>query len=190
MADNVVSIEDYERANKRAADAAARRAKPRILTGADFIKRHVPPVWLIDGVVQRGRLYACTSLTGHGKTAVWLFNACMIAAGRMIGQISVFPGNVLILAGDFFEPRRPRKPAMGSAWQKSLQSCRSTSCPSTCCPATSRSDEDEDEADALRAEISAIGVPFALDHRRHSLPRSSPATTRTTTFRPGPTPEL
>jgi hypothetical protein len=46
----------------------------RILSGADFIARHVPPVWLIDGIVQRSRLYACTSLTGHGKTAVWLYN--------------------------------------------------------------------------------------------------------------------
>ena len=72
----------------------------RILTGADFIARHVPPVWLIDGIVQRSRLYACTSLTGHGKTAVWLFNACMIHAGRMIGQLDVFQGNVLILAGE------------------------------------------------------------------------------------------
>ena len=59
----------------------------RILSGADFIADHVPPVWLIDGIVQRSRLYACTSLTGHGKTAVWLFNACMIHAGRMIGHL-------------------------------------------------------------------------------------------------------
>lgn len=72
----------------------------RIFTGAAFIARHVPPVWLIDGIVQRGRLYACTSLTGHGKTAVWGFNACMIHAGRMIGQLDVFQGNALILAGE------------------------------------------------------------------------------------------
>ena len=58
----------------------------RILTGARFIADHVPPVWLIDGIVQRSRLYACTSLTGHGKTAAWLYNACMVHAGRMIGQ--------------------------------------------------------------------------------------------------------
>ncbi len=72
----------------------------RILSGADFIASHVPPVWLIDGIVQRSRLYACTSLTGHGKTAVWLFNACMIHAGRMIGQLDIFQGNVLFLAGE------------------------------------------------------------------------------------------
>ena len=59
----------------------------RILSGAEFIAGHTPPVWLIDGIVQRSRLYACTSPTGHGKTAVWLFNACMVQAGRMIGQL-------------------------------------------------------------------------------------------------------
>jgi hypothetical protein len=77
----------------------------RILTGAAFIADHVPPVWLIDGIVQRSRLYACTSLTGHGKTAVWLYIACMIHADRMIGTLDAFDGNVLILAGE----RRARR---------------------------------------------------------------------------------
>ena len=61
----------------------------RILTGDAFISSFVPPDWLIDGIVQRGRLYACTSLTGHGKTAVWGFNACMVQAGRMVGNLDV-----------------------------------------------------------------------------------------------------
>ena len=59
----------------------------RILSGADFAARHVPPAWLIDGIVQRSRLYTCTSRTDHGKTAVWLFNGCMIHAGRKIGSL-------------------------------------------------------------------------------------------------------
>ena len=78
----------------------AKAASYRILTGAEFIAGHIPPVWLIDGIVQRGRLYACTSLTGHGKTAVWLHNACMVQAGRRIGHLDTFQGNVLILAGE------------------------------------------------------------------------------------------
>jgi hypothetical protein len=40
-----------------------------ILTGTDFVASYTPPDWIIDGIVQRGRLYACTSLTNHGKTA-------------------------------------------------------------------------------------------------------------------------
>ena len=98
------TVEDLERLGREAPDhqpqSDAAPKKSRILSGADFIARHIPPVWLIDGIVQRSRLYACTSLTGHGKTAVWLFNACMVHAGRMIGQLDVFQGNVLFLAGE------------------------------------------------------------------------------------------
>lgn len=58
------------------------------------------PEWLVDGIIQRSRLYALTSLTAHGKTAIALYVACMIHAFRMIGQLDVFGGNVLYLAGE------------------------------------------------------------------------------------------
>ena len=69
----------------------------RILTGADFIARHVPPVWLIDGIVQRSRLYACTSLTGHGKTghspcccrALRLASSCAALASPSLANVSI-----------------------------------------------------------------------------------------------------
>ena len=74
-----------------AADADAKDSRPgRILSGAAFVARHKPPVWLIDGVIQRGRLYSCTSLTGHGKTAVWLYAACMIHIGRDFGPLATY----------------------------------------------------------------------------------------------------
>src|SRR5215472_13338281 len=66
----------------------------QILSGADFVASFIPPDWLIDGIIQRRRLYACTSLTGHGKTAVWLYNACMIQAGRKVGHLEAGQGNV------------------------------------------------------------------------------------------------
>jgi hypothetical protein len=128
--------------------------KDRILAGADFIAGHVPPIWLIDGVVQRGRLYACTSLTGHGKTAVWLFNACMIQAGRMIGQLDVFPGNVLILAGENPADLEARMIGMADAFKLSprqLPYVLPGSFPMT-----------EEEADALKRDIAGLGVPLAL----------------------------
>jgi hypothetical protein len=40
----------------------------RILTGAAFIARHVPPVWLIEGVVQRSRLYVWRRAMMYGPT--------------------------------------------------------------------------------------------------------------------------
>jgi hypothetical protein len=126
----------------------------RILTGAAFIARHVPPVWLIDGIVQRSRLYACTSLTGHGKTAVWLFNACMIHAGRMIGQLNVFRGNVLFLAGENPADLEARMIGMARAYKLPLDRLPYVlpgSFPLT-----------EDEADALKRDIAGLGVPLAL----------------------------
>jgi hypothetical protein len=75
-------------------------AKSRILSADEFMQTFVPPVYVIEGIIQRGRTYSCTSMTGHGKTAVWLFFSCMIIAGRMIGTIKVVQGNVVYLAGE------------------------------------------------------------------------------------------
>lgn len=126
----------------------------RILTGEAFVARHVPPVWLIDGIVQRSRLYACTSLTGHGKTAVWLFNACMIHAGRSVGRLDAFRGNVLILSGENPADLEARMLGMAKAYNLSfdrLPYVLPGSFPMT-----------DDEADALKAEIGGLGVPMAL----------------------------
>jgi AAA domain len=127
---------------------------PRILTGAAFISRHVPPVWLIDGIIQRSRLYACTSLTGHGKTAVWLFNACMIHAGRMIGQLEAYRGNVLILAGENPSDLEARMIGMAEAFKlprDQLPYVLSGGFPLN-----------EQEAEALQRDIAGLRVPLAL----------------------------
>ena len=145
--------EAKEQAGKkeRAGDAPA---QPRILTGAAFIKAHVPPVWLIDGIVQRRRLYACTSLTGHGKTAVWLFNACMIHAERLIGQLETFHGNVLFLAGENPVDLEARMIGIAKAFNLSpdkLPYVLPGSFPLTA-----------EGAEALEQNIAALGVELAL----------------------------
>jgi hypothetical protein len=81
-------------------DREGAAAGSRILPGRDFMATFVPPDYVIDGIVQRGRLYACTAITGHGKTAVWLYLGCMVAIGRKIGTIEVAKGNVIYLAGE------------------------------------------------------------------------------------------
>jgi len=126
----------------------------RIKTGADFVKNHKPPEWLIDGIVQGGRLYACTSLTGHGKTAVWLFNACMIQAGRMVGSLDVTKGNVLILAGENPEDLAARM--LGMARDYNL---RAADLPYVLPGAFGM---DEDAIDRLKLEIGALGVDLCL----------------------------
>jgi hypothetical protein len=126
----------------------------RILTGAEFIGRHVPPTWLIDGIVQRGRLYACTSLTGHGKTAIWLFNACMIQAGRMIGNLETFQGNVLILAGENPADLEARMIGMAKAYDiphEQLPYVLPGAFPMN-----------EDEIETLKQAIKGLGVDLAL----------------------------
>jgi hypothetical protein len=126
----------------------------RIKTGADFVKNHKPPEWLIDGIVQQGRLYACTSLTGHGKTAVWLFNACMIQAGRMVGNLDVSKGNVLILAGENPEDLAARMLGMARDYK-----LRATDLPYVLPGAFGM---DEDAIDRLKLEIGALGVDLCL----------------------------
>lgn len=73
---------------------------PPILSARAFMDTFAAPDYLIDGVVQRARLHALTSPTGHGKTAVALYLGCMIAIGRNIGTIEVTQGDVLFLAGE------------------------------------------------------------------------------------------
>jgi AAA domain len=125
-----------------------------ILTGAEFISRHVPPVWLIDGVVQRSRLYACTSLTGHGKTAVWLYNGCMIQTGREIGNLEVFQGNVLFLAGENPADLEARMIGMTRAYNllpRDLPYVLPGSFPLT-----------EDGVAMLKRDIASLEIPLAL----------------------------
>jgi hypothetical protein len=79
---------------------AATETLPPILDAPAFLATFTMPDYLIDGIVQRGRLHALTSPTGHGKTAVALFLACMMAMARNIGTIEVTQGDVLILGGE------------------------------------------------------------------------------------------
>jgi hypothetical protein len=72
----------------------------KLVTAAEFIKGLVPPDYLIDGIIQRSRLYACTSLTGHGKTAVAVYLSCMIATGRYVANAETMQGRVIYLAGE------------------------------------------------------------------------------------------
>lgn len=83
-----------------------------IATGDPFADAVVAPAWLIEDIVQQGRLYGCTSLTSHGKTAVWLYNGVMIQAGQRIAGLDVVQGNVLYLAGENPEDLRLRMHGM------------------------------------------------------------------------------
>lgn len=73
-----------------------------IQTAQDFIADFVAPEYIVDGVIQRGRLYTLTAPTGSGKTAVMLYlSTCLASRGdlQFCGR-EVEPGNVLFLAGE------------------------------------------------------------------------------------------
>jgi RecA-family ATPase len=73
---------------------------PELLNVDEFMATFKNPDYLIDGIIQRTRVHALTSITGHGKTAVALYLGCSIAIGRGIGNIGVNQGEVVFLAGE------------------------------------------------------------------------------------------
>jgi hypothetical protein len=83
-----------------APDAAPDAAAWRMQSTADFIAGFVSPEWLIEGVLQRGRLYTLTAPTGHGKTAAGLLMSTCISTGAPFCALETEPGDVLFLAGE------------------------------------------------------------------------------------------
>lgn len=75
-------------------------APPPLLVASAFMAGFTNPDYLLDGIIQRCRVHALTSMTGHGKTAVALYIGCAIATGRNIGNIEVVQGDVVFLAGE------------------------------------------------------------------------------------------
>jgi len=72
----------------------------RVQSAADFTADFVAPEYIVDGVIQRGRLYTLTAPTGSGKTAVMLYLATQIATGGQFCGKDVEQGDVLFLAGE------------------------------------------------------------------------------------------
>lgn len=79
----------------------APQASAWIVQRADqFTADFVAPEYLIDGVIQRGRIYTLTAPTGSGKTAVMLYAATAIATGNTFCEREVEHGDVLFMAGE------------------------------------------------------------------------------------------
>jgi hypothetical protein len=73
--DHVGGTHEHIRPNghaKEKADQTNDTGTPPILTARQFMDTFKCPDYLVDGIIQRGRVYALTSPTGHGKTAVAL----------------------------------------------------------------------------------------------------------------------
>lgn len=81
---------------------------PPILSAADFVRDFVPPTYVVDGIMQRGRLYSKTAKTGDGKTAIALTISLHVAAGRPLGRIEVEQAPVLYFAAENADDVRMR----------------------------------------------------------------------------------
>lgn len=72
-----------------------------LLDSAAFMDRLQPPSYVIDGLVQRAKVYSFTGATGHGKTAIAVRAAHSVATGEAFGDREVRrPGAALFLAGE------------------------------------------------------------------------------------------
>lgn len=72
----------------------------KVQTAADFTADFVAPEYIIDGIVQRGRIYTLTAPTGSGKTAAMLYASVAIATGMQFCCHEVESGDVLFMAGE------------------------------------------------------------------------------------------
>lgn len=69
---------------------------------AELLASYEAPEWLVEGILQTGRLYSLTSLTNHGKTAIAAPLTISVQSGRKFAGLDVVQGNTLYLAGENF----------------------------------------------------------------------------------------
>lgn len=72
----------------------------KVQTAAAFTADFVAPEYIIDGIVQRGRIYTLTAPTGSGKTAAMLYASVAISTGMQFCCNEVERGDVLFMAGE------------------------------------------------------------------------------------------
>lgn len=72
----------------------------KVQTAGEFTADYVAPEFIVEGVIQRGRLYTLTAPTGHGKTSAMLYLSCAIATGEDFCGQECEQGDVLFLAGE------------------------------------------------------------------------------------------
>jgi hypothetical protein len=73
---------------------------PLIQSSAQFVKDFQSPDYLIDGIIQKGRVYSLTARTHHGKTAVAMYLVARVARHLEISGRETAQGSVLFLAGE------------------------------------------------------------------------------------------
>ena len=73
---------------------------PLLVDALQWLDDATPMDWVVDGLIQRGQLYAMTAITNHGKTAIGLLLALSVASGTVFAGRDILPGKVMILCGE------------------------------------------------------------------------------------------
>ncbi len=76
------------------------KVREYLLSSASFVLGFTPPDYLLDGILQKGYLYALTALTGVGKTTIAMLLAAHVSIGRALGGLDVAKGPVIYFAGE------------------------------------------------------------------------------------------
>lgn len=96
----------------------------KVQTAAAFTADFVAPEYIIDGIIQRGRIYTLTAPTGSGKTAAMLYASAAIATGMQFCCNEVETGDVLFMAGENPDDVRARVIATLEFYGISPADCR------------------------------------------------------------------
>lgn len=100
-----------KRAGYKPTASAAAAAVPiasMLVPAGQFASQFRRPEYVVDGIVQGGRLHACTGHSNAGKTAILLEMGCCVCMGRLFAGIETRRGRVLFLAGENAEDVRGR----------------------------------------------------------------------------------
>jgi hypothetical protein len=57
-----------------------------IMSSREFVAGYVAPQYLIEGILQRRRIYSLTDKTGDGKTALQIYMAYLLATATKLGK--------------------------------------------------------------------------------------------------------
>ena len=76
------------------------RAVPRAITLAHFIETAKAPEFLIDRLIQRGRLHTLTAATYHGKTTTLAYMFLCVAARMKFAGLHTEQGRCVLFAGE------------------------------------------------------------------------------------------
>ncbi len=93
----------------------------KVQSAAEFTADFIAPEYVVEGVIQRGRLYTLTAPTGHGKTSAMIYIASHIATGRHVCGQETERGAVLFLAGENPDDVRARVIAASEVYDLDLE---------------------------------------------------------------------